>query len=629
LISLGIIYGDIGTSPLYVFKAVVGDRVISADLILGALSCIFWTLTLQSTVKYVFITLSADNKGEGGVFSLYSLIRRKAKWLVIPAMIGGAAMLADGIITPPISVSSAIEGLLILNPDMPTVPIVILIITCLFFFQQFGTNLIGRAFGPLMIIWFSMLAIMGGGQLVGNPGVLKAINPSYAIGLLAGNPEALILLGAIFLCTTGAEALYSDMGHCGRKNIRVSWIFVKACLVVNYFGQGAWLLDHTGGILPGNPFYKIMPDWFLVYGIGIATIAVVIASQAMITGAFTLISEAVRLNLWPKVKINYPSNEKGQLYVPSTNWILYTGCVLVVLIFQRSSNMEGVYGLTIIISMLITTMLMTVFLRSIRYPLYLVIPFGVIYLSLELLFFSANILKFVDGGWFTVVSGTILFSVMWCWHKARKIRNRYVRFTEIENYYQILAELSEDASVPKYASNLVFLTSANFPSEIENKIIYSIIHKQPKRADIYWLVHVDVLDVPYTREYKVQTFIPNHLIRIDFRLGFREEQRINILFRKVVEEMVDRGEVNIISRYDSLKRHKVTGDFRFVLLEKTFSSIWALPLFERLVLYYFLILKKFSLSEERGFGLDASFVDVEKVPLIIPTTEDIDLVRVE
>lgn len=629
MISLGIIYGDIGTSPLYVFKAVVGDRVISADLILGALSCIFWTLTLQTTVKYVFITLSADNKGEGGVFSLYSLIRRKAKWLVIPAMIGGAAMLADGIITPPISVSSAIEGLLILNPDMPTVPIVILIITCLFFFQQFGTNLIGRAFGPLMIIWFSMLAIMGGGQLVGNPGVLKAINPSYAIGLLAGNPEALILLGAIFLCTTGAEALYSDMGHCGRKNIRVSWIFVKTCLVVNYFGQGAWLLDHTGGILPGNPFYKIMPDWFLVYGIGIATIAAVIASQAMITGAFTLISEAVRLNLWPKVKINYPSNEKGQLYVPSTNWILYTGCVLVVLIFQRSSNMEGVYGLTIIISMLITTMLMTVFLRSIRYPLYLVIPFGVIYLSLELLFFSANILKFVDGGWFTVVSGTILFSVMWCWHKARKIRNRYVRFTEIENYYQILAELSEDASVPKYASNLVFLTSANFPSEIENKIIYSIIHKQPKRADIYWLVHVDVLDVPYTREYKVQTFIPNHLIRIDFRLGFREEQRINILFRKVVEEMVDRGEVNIISRYDSLKRHKVTGDFRFVLLEKTFSSIWALPLFERLVLYYFLILKKFSLSEERGFGLDASFVDVEKVPLIIPTTEDIDLVRVE
>lgn len=629
MISLGIIYGDIGTSPLYVFKAVVGDRVISADLILGALSCIFWTLTLQTTVKYVFITLSADNKGEGGVFSLYSLIRRKAKWLVIPAMIGGAAMLADGIITPTISVSSAIEGLLILNPDMPTVPIVILIITCLFFFQQFGTNLIGRAFGPLMIIWFSMLAIMGGGQLVGNPGVLKAINPSYAIGLLAGNPEALILLGAIFLCTTGAEALYSDMGHCGRKNIRVSWIFVKTCLVVNYFGQGAWLLDHTGGILPGNPFYKIMPDWFLVYGIGIATIAAVIASQAMITGAFTLISEAVRLNLWPKVKINYPSNEKGQLYVPSTNWILYTGCVLVVLIFQRSSNMEGVYGLTIIISMLITTMLMTVFLRSIRYPLYLVIPFGVIYLSLELLFFSANILKFVDGGWFTVVSGTILFSVMWCWHKARKIRNRYVRFTEIENYYQILAELSEDASVPKYASNLVFLTSANFPSEIENKIIYSIIHKQPKRADIYWLVHVDVLDVPYTREYKVQTFIPNHLIRIDFRLGFREEQRINILFRKVVEEMVDRGEVNIISRYDSLKRHKVTGDFRFVLLEKTFSSIWALPLFERLVLYYFLILKKFSLSEERGFGLDASFVDVEKVPLIIPTTEDIDLVRVE
>lgn len=629
LISLGIIYGDIGTSPLYVFKAIVGDKVITDDLILGALSCIFWTLTLQTSVKYVLITLSADNKGEGGVFSLYSLIRRKAKWLVFPAMIGGATLLADGIITPPISVSSAIEGLLILNPDMPTVPIVILIITLLFFFQQFGTNMVGRAFGPLMVIWFSMMAIMGAGQLFSDLSVLKAINPYYAVNLLVGNPGALVILGAVFLCTTGAEALYSDMGHCGRKNIRVSWIFVKCCLLMSYFGQGAWLLERSGSILPGNPFYKIMPEWFLIYGIGIATVATVIASQAMITGAFTLISEAVRLNLWPKVKINYPSDEKGQLYVPSTNWILYVGCVLVVLIFQESSNMEHAYGLTIIMSMLITTMLMTVYLRSIKYPLYLVIPFLLIYLGLEILFFSANILKFVDGGWFTIIAGSILFSVMWCWHKARKIRNRYVRFTEIENYYQILAELSEDNSISKYASNLVFLTSANFPSEIENKIIYSIIHKQPKRADIYWLVHVDVLDVPYAREYKVQTFIPNHLIRIDFRLGFREEQRVNLLFRKVVEEMVKNKEVSIISRYDSLKKHKITGDFRFVILEKTFSSIWTLPLFERLVLYYFLILKKLSLSEERGFGLDASFVDVEKVPLIIPTTEELELVRVE
>ena len=629
LISLGIIYGDIGTSPLYVFKAIVGDGVISEELILGSLSCIFWTLTLQTTVKYVLITLSADNKGEGGVFSLYSLIRRKAKWLVIPAMIGGATLLADGIITPPISVSSAVEGLLILNPEMPTVPIVIIIITFLFFFQQFGTNLVGRAFGPLMIIWFSMLAIMGTGQLVTNFGVLKALNPYYAVDILAGNPGALAILGAVFLCTTGAEALYSDMGHCGRKNIRVSWIFVKSCLLLNYFGQGAWLLDHSGGILPGNPFYKIMPEWFLIYGIGIATVAAIIASQAMITGAFTLISEAVRLNLWPKVKINYPSDEKGQLYVPSTNWILYIGCVLVVLIFQKSSNMEHAYGLTIIMSMLITTMLMTVYLYSKKYPLYLVIPFFLIYLSIEILFFSANILKFVDGGWYTVLVGSILFSVMWCWYNARKIRNRYVRFTEIENYYQILAELSEDTSVSKYASNLVFLTSANFPSEIENKIIYSIIHKQPKRADIYWLVHVDVLDVPYAREYKVQTFIPNHLVRIDFRLGFREEQRVNLLFRKVVEEMVKNKEVNIISRYESLRKHKVTGDFRFVILEKTFSSIWTLPLYERLVLYYFLLLKKLSLSEERGFGLDASFVDVEKVPLIIPTTEEMDLIRVE
>lgn len=610
-------------------KAIIGEDRISQQLVLGGLSCVFWTLTLQTTVKYVLITLNADNKGEGGIFSLFSLIRRKAKWLVIPAMIGGCALLADGIITPPISVSSAIEGLKILNPDIPTIPIVLTILFLLFFFQQFGTNLIGRAFGPLMLIWFSMLAVLGILQLAGNAAVLRAINPYYAYDVLVHYPQGWGILGAVFLCTTGAEALYSDLGHCGRKNIRVSWIFVKSSLLLNYFGQGAWLLDHAGSLLPGNPFYTIMPAGFLPIGIGVATVATIIASQALISGSFTLISEAVRLNLWPKVKINYPSEEKGQLYVPSINWLLLAGCVAVVLIFRESGNMEHAYGLSITIAMLMTTVLMTAYLHARKLPLYLTGLFFLTFITLESIFFSGNVLKITEGGWFTLLIGSVLFSVMWTWYRARRIKNRYERFTEIEKYFPMLTDLSEDRTVAKYASNLVYLTSANFPSEIENKIIYSIIHKQPKRADIYWLVHVDVMDVPYCREYKVHTFVPNHLIRVEFRLGFREEQRISLLFRKVVEDMVKSGEVSIISRYSSLERHKVTADFRFVILEKTFSNNWVLPLWERLIMYYYYFLKKLSLSEERGFGLDTSFVAVEKVPLIIPTTQEIELERVE
>ena len=411
LISLGIIYGDIGTSPLYVLKAVIGKSVITPDLIMGALSCIFWTLTLQTTVKYVLITLRADNKGEGGIFSLFTLIRRKAKWLIIPAMIGGCTLLADGIITPPISVSSAIEGLLIYNPNLPTVPIVIIIISALFIFQQLGTNLVGRAFGPVMFIWFGMLAYFGSIQAFSNFEVFKAINPVYGYNLLVNNPGGFWLLGAVFLCTTGAEALYSDLGHCGRTNIRVSWIFVKTALLLNYFGQGAWLLSHSGELLVGNPFYNIIPPGFLIYGIIISTLATIIASQALISGSFTLISEAVRLNFWPKVKINFPSNQKGQLYIPSVNWLLWGGCVMVVLLFQKSENMEAAYGLSITLTMLMTSILLSVYLLTRRVSPYIVAIFILIYGSIEISFLIANLVKFSHGGWFTFLIGMFLFSI--------------------------------------------------------------------------------------------------------------------------------------------------------------------------------------------------------------------------
>jgi KUP system potassium uptake protein len=629
LISLGIIYGDIGTSPLYVFKAIIGERLITADLILGGLSCIFWTLTLQTTIKYVVITLQADNKGEGGIFSLYSLVKRRAKWLIYPAMIGGAALLADGIMTPAVTVSSAIEGLAIIYEDLPTVPIVIAIIAVLFILQQFGTSLVGKAFGPIMWLWFTMIAVLGGVYVAQFPEILRSINPYYAYHILTTNPEAFLIIGAVFLCTTGAEALYSDLGHCGRSNIRASWIYVKTCLVLNYMGQGVWLWKLQGQHLGDmNPFYHLMPDWFLFTGICIATIAAAIASQALISGSFTLIAEAVRLNLWPKVRINFPSNQKGQLYVPSMNWVLCIGCIIVVLIFKKSTNMEAAYGLSITVAMLMTTVLVSFFMMRKRVPAYLIGIFLTIYGIIELTFLYGNLTKILHGGWFTVLLGMSLFSIMWTWFNGRKIRNKYMSFIDIEKYYPIINKISTDETIPKYASQLVYLTSANFNSEIESSIMYSMIQKLPKRADVYWLIHVDVTDEPHTMEYKVVPLIEGKLIRVDFRLGFRVEQRINVLFRKVVEEMVKNAEINITSRYKSLQEHNIAGDFRFVVIEKIMSTAYSLNFIDRCTMIYYKILKTFSVPEEKGFGLDLSFVTVEKVPLMVDIPTDFELKRI-
>jgi KUP system potassium uptake protein len=632
LISLGIVYGDIGTSPLYTLRAIFNTvahsgQAVTPLIVLGALSCIIWTLTLQTTIKYVLITLRADNKGEGGIFSLYSLVRKKAKWLVVPAILGGCAMLADGIITPSITVTSAIEGLQVKFPWVQVTPIVIGIIVFLFVIQQFGTSLVGKLFGPIMFFWFGILGALGFTYVLQDLSILKALNPYYAFHLLTTNPEALLILGGVFLCTTGAEALYSDMGHCGRKNIRISWIFVKTMLIINYLGQGVWLLQHpdyNGGL---NPFYEIVPEPYLIAMVALATIAAVIASQAMITGSFTLISEAVRLNLWPKVRINYPSNQKGQIYVPSINWLLCVGCIGIVLIFKKSVNMEGAYGLAINLTFLATTILVAVYMWTKRVPKYVIAIFVTVYGLLELVFLAGNMTKFFHGGFVTLLIGAALFSVMWSWYVSRKIKNRFVKYVEIDDYYSIIEELSKDESVPKFSSQLVYLTSANFKTEIESKIIYSIIQKEPKRADIYWLVHVDVVDEPFTSDYKVEFLIPGKLIRIDFKLGFRVEQKVNLLYRKVVEELVKNGEVDITSQYTSLKKHKIAGDFRFVLLEKHLSKFTTLSLYERSILEYYFVLNKFSLSLERGFGLDSSYVNVEKVPLIFVTPDDIELNR--
>jgi KUP system potassium uptake protein len=641
LIALGIIYGDIGTSALYVLNAILSGRVVSEKLIIGSLSCIIWTLTLQTTIKYVVLTLKADNRGEGGIFALYALVRRQKRWLVIPAMIGGAALLADGMITPPISVTSAIEGLRNIPQmgrieNMTIVYIVVGILTVLFFLQQFGTASIGKLFGPIMFCWFCMLAVLGLIHLADDWQIFKALNPYYAINLLTTYPRGFWILGAVFLCTTGAEALYSDLGHCGRGNIRASWVFVKTCLILNYLGQGAYLLANYNGktitsemISEGfNPFYYIMPQWFVLIGIVIATAAAIIASQALLSGSFTVISEAMRLNLWPKMKINYPTEERGQLYIPGVNLLLFIGCTGITIYFKQASRMEAAYGLAITMCMIATTMLFANYLVSRRARRGLIYLFLIVYLTIEFSFLFANLNKFPHGGYVTLIVGGGLFAVMYIWYRSRKIKNRYVEFVRLEHYIPQIQELSNDKSVPKHATHLVYMTSANNPKEIEHKIIYSILNKKPKRADIYWFVHVDTQDDPYTSEYSVDHIIPNDIIRVEFRLGFRMQPKINLMFRKVVADLVQNKEVNITSRYESLERNNVVGDFQFIVMEKYLSQDNELPIFERLVMKLYFWIKELSLSEEKGFGLDSSTVTTEKFPLIVAPVTSLKLTRI-
>ncbi len=636
--ALGIIYGDIGTSPLYVMSSIIGKREISEHLVYGGISCVFWTLTLQTTFKYIILTLQADNRGEGGIFSLFALLRRYRRWLYIPAIIGAGTLLADGIITPPISVASAIEGLsgvhglehLIAPGNMLTVGIIVTIISLLFFFQQFGTNLIGSSFGPIMLLWFVMLAVLGVNSIAIYPSILKAVSPVYAYELLAKYPGGFWLLGSVFLCTTGAEALYSDLGHCGRGNIRISWIFVKTALLFNYFGQGAWLMMRKDGHLNGlNPFYEIMPQWFLIIGIFIATAAAIIASQALISGSFTLISEAMRLNFWSKVRVKFPTVVRGQIYIPSINFILWFGCIAVMLYFRESSKMEAAYGFSITIAMLMTTILMFYFMKFVRkWHIALISLILAVFLTVEISFFVANIAK-IKQRWMFLFFEFGIIAVMYVMYRARKIKNRYVEFVRLEHYLPMLKELSNDTTVPKYATHLVYLTSADNPKEVEHKIIYSILSGKPKRADIYWFVHVHTVDDPYTSEYKVTEIIPNDIIRVEFLLGFRVQPRINLLFRKVVEDLVKEGKVHVESKYERLQHLNPVGDIQFVVMEKFLSEDNELPFFERLVMKFHFWIKGHSLSEAKGFGLDQSNVDIEKFPLVVAPVANISLKQVK
>lgn len=639
LVTLGIIYGDIGTSPLYVFKSIIGDRKITEELVYGGISCVIWTLTLQTTFKYVLLTLRADNRGEGGIFSLFALVRRYAKWLYIPAIIGAATLLADGIITPPISVSSAIEGLngvhglekIIIPGNNLTVGIVIGIITLLFFFQRFGTKVVGFAFGPIMLIWFSMIMILGLIPITHNPGILKAISPYYGIELLTNYPHGFWLLGAVFLCTTGAEALYSDLGHCGRKNIQASWIFVKAALIFNYMGQGAWLLSN-GSITLGaniNPFYQLMPHWFLLIGIVIATFATIIASQALISGSFTLISEAISMNFWPRVTIKFPTVVKGQIYIPSLNFILWIGCFSTMLYFRQSSQMEAAYGFSIVIAMLMTTSLMYVYMHSVkRWNNIIVFLVMSIFIVVELSFFVANIAKLKQSWMFLLFGAGSLIFVMMVWFRARKITNRYLHFSKMRDYLQSLNDLSADKEIPKYATHLVYLTKADIPGDIEKRIIDSIICRKPKRADIYWFVHIDRADNPYDMEYSVNELLHNKVIRINFKFGFRVQPRINLVFKMVMQELKKNKELDFLSKYENLDQNDFHTDITYVIIETFLSIENELTLREGIIMDSYFAIKHLAQSDQKAFGLDNAVTITERVPLLISPRNYLPLKRV-
>jgi KUP system potassium uptake protein len=630
LVALGIIYGDIGTSPLYVMKAIIGERKISEILVYGGISCVFWTLTFQTTFKYIILTLNADNHGEGGIFSLYALVKRFGKGrLVLLTILGAATLLADGIITPPISVASAVEGLEVIFPKIPTVPIVIAILSGIFLFQRFGTQKVGYIFGPAMVVWFSMLFILGFSQIMQHPEILKALNPIYAYELLVEYPQGFWLLGGVFLCTTGAEALYSDLGHCGKKNIRITWVFVKLCLIINYLGQGAWLMSMQNNFLEGqNPFFKIMPEWFLLVGISVATLAAIIASQALISGSFTLINEAISLNFWPRVTLKNPTNYKGQIYIPSINLLLWVGCVGVVLYFQNSAHMEAAYGLAITLAMMMTTLLLMYYLYyRLKFSRFSITIIFLVFAFIELSFFIANIKKFPEGGFVTLIISSIFFTIMYIIYFGRKLNNNFTKFVSIDKFKDLLVELSADISYTKYATHLVYLTKADRNNEIEEKIMKSIFAKRPKRADIYWFLHINRTDEPFTLDYEVHEILDDKVIKIVLNVGFRIQPKVELYFKKIVQELIEKEELNLHLKHDGSSKYNDEPDFKFVILEKFLSVENEFSIKDSWLLNSYFILKRMSISDTKAFGLDKSDVVVEELPMVYQPTTNISLNR--
>lgn len=638
LIAIGIVYGDIGTSPLYVMKSIVegngGIGNVNRDFIIGSISLVLWTVTLLTTLQTVLIALKATNHGEGGIFALYTLVRKRAKWLVLPALIGGAAILADGTLTPAVTVTTAIEGLkgLRFGGSVPVstqgmvITITVIILLVLFSIQKMGTSIIGKAFGPIMFIWFSFLGIMGVINMAGDWSIIQAINPVYAIKLLFSpyNKAGIFILGSIFLATTGAEALYSDVGHVGKKNIIGSWPFVFVCLSLNYFGQGVWILNNSnfrpadGGVL--NPFYEMIPINIRLFAIILATIAAVIASQALITGSFTLVAEASGLKFLPRMNINYPSTEKGQIYIPSINKGICVATIAIVLYFQTSAHMEAAYGLSITISMLATTILLYEWLviKKIN-PLWnwiFLIFFGV----LDIMFMISSLTKFTHGGYISLFITIVIGFIMYVWYYGNKVRdkresrNAYVRLDE---YTDMLTNLSHDEDYPTYATNLVYMANVKYNKFIKREILYSILDKRPKRAKAYWFVTVNVTNEPFTAEYAVNTYGTKNVINIQLYLGFKKQTSVNVYIRQIVHDLIADGTIEPQPQEYTTTPGRDVGDFSFVIVNDVISPQTQLVGYEKWLVEARVRLQNLSSNPASWFGLEYADTVIERVPLIL------------
>lgn len=638
LVALGVVYGDIGTSPLYVMKAIVlgngGLSEISSDFIYGTVSLVFWTLTILTSIKYVMIALNADNHGEGGIFSLYALVRKKSKYLVIPALIGGATLLADGVLTPAVTVTTAIEGLRglpefydVFGTRQDVIIIITLIILLvLFYMQRFGTDLVGKFFGPAMMIWFTFLGLVGLYNMQVDWTVLRAINPYYAVKLLFSpdNHLGVFILGNVFLATTGAEALYSDMGHVGKINIRISWPFVKLCLVLNYFGQAAWLLSIKNGdvnqIMQNfNPFFQMLPHFLTGIGVIFATIAAVIASQALISGSFTLVSEAIKLKLLPRMQIMFPGKNIGQMYIPTINLFLWIACSIVVIVFQTASNMEAAYGLSITITMLMTTVLLYAFMINHKIPKIMAIVSALFFGGIETIFFISSATKFFHGGFVAIIIALLILSVMYIWYRSNQLQNQALKEVDFKTYIPQLAALRNDETIPMYQTNVVFLVPKLDNNKIGQQYIYSILDKRLKRAKVYWFVCVEVTDEPYTKSYSVDMMGTNFIVKIKLHLGFRVPQDINVYIRQIIHDLMKQGRLEKQIQKYSLTPGREVGDFRFILVQEEISVQTDITKWNRQILQTKSMIKRYLSSSERWFGLEYSDVDYETVPMVIGT----------
>ena len=639
LVTIGIVYGDIGTSPMYVMKSILegngGINHISEDFIVGSLSLVIWTITLLTTIKYVLLAMKADNHGEGGIFSLYSLVKNCGKWLIFPAMLGGAALLADGLLTPAVTVTTAVEGLRSIpamnrflgSGQWRVVFITLLIIGVLFSVQHAGTSKIGRAFGPVMLVWFSFLGITGIAHIAQFPLVLKAFNPVYAVQVLLSpaNKLGFMILGSVFLATTGAEALYSDMGHVGKENIYFSWPFVKACLIINYLGQGAWIIRNQTnaslfGIYDLNPFFMMLPEILRPLAIVLGALAAIIASQALITGSYTLVSEAILLDLLPHLEIHYPADTKGQLYIGKVNTILWIGCSAVVLYFRSGARMEAAYGLAITVTMLMTTILISVYLREIKKKVLLSFVVLGAFGALEAVFFISSLGKFLAGGYVTVVLTLILLSIMVVWHRGTELEHKFSTRLPIRSYLPNLESLHKDTEIPLLSHNLVYLEGNGNWEEIDRDILYSILDKDPKRAEAYWFVSVNTLDVPEEMHYELETYGTNYIFRIRMNLGFKCKQSVNVYLRQIVNDLQAKGLLPVQDKKYSIYGKSTVGTFKFCFIHKFVTGQTELSSADEYLLQTKYAIRKAAGSKIDWYGLTTSPLIIENVPLVISSS---------